>query len=100
MTSTVTDLTVPVATAERTDHVMRRLLRHRSAQIGLVLLAAYLLFITVGPFLTRHSPSSSPIYQNLADSLQGSAPTSSAATSWSGWSTAAATPCSSASPRC
>jgi peptide/nickel transport system permease protein len=72
MTSTVTDPAVPVAVAERTDHVVRRLLRHRSAQIGLVLLVLYLLFITVGPFLTRHSPSSSPIYQNLADSLQGS----------------------------
>lgn len=55
-----------------TDHIVRRLLRHRSAQIGLVLLACYAMLIAVGPWLTRHDPSSSAIYQNLETSLQGS----------------------------
>ena len=56
----------------RTDHLMRRLLRHRSAQIGLVMLAGYAFLIFVGPWLTRHNPSSSAIYQNLAASLEKS----------------------------
>ncbi|MGO8958743.1 MAG: ABC transporter permease [Streptosporangiaceae bacterium] len=52
------------------DHLLRRLLRHRSAQIGLVLLVFYALLIGVCPWLTRDNPSSSAIYQNLAASLE------------------------------
>jgi peptide/nickel transport system permease protein len=72
MTSTVTDVPLAVVRPPSSDSVVRRLLRHRSAQIGLVMLLLYALFIGVGPFLTRHSPSSVATYQNLASALQGS----------------------------
>lgn len=72
MTSTVPGVSLAAVRPPSSDSVTRRLLRHRSAQIGLVLLLAYALFIGIGPWLTRHSPSSVATYQNIAGELQGS----------------------------
>ena len=55
-TALAPELAAETAGLARTDHLIRRLLRHRSAQIGLVLLAGYVVLIAVGPWLTRHKP--------------------------------------------
>ncbi len=70
-TALAPELAAETAGLASTDHLIRRLLRHRSAQIGLVLLAGYVVLIAVGPWLTRHNPSSAATYENLAGSLQG-----------------------------
>jgi len=46
-----------------------RLVRHRSAMIGLVVMGLWILIATVGPFLVRGNPSSAFGYQNLSQAL-------------------------------
>lgn len=53
----------------RRDHLLRRLLRHRSSQVGLVLLGFYALLILLGPLLVKGNPTSNVYYQNLGESL-------------------------------
>ncbi|MDQ7908017.1 ABC transporter permease [Phytohabitans sp. ZYX-F-186] len=71
----MTESTAPLAplpvAAPRRDHLLRRLLRHRSSRLGLILLAGYVAVIVVGPLLVAGSPTSDPHYQNLGESLQG-----------------------------
>lgn len=58
----------PVAAAPR-DHLLRRLWRHRSARLGMLLCGFYLLVIVIGPILVAGSPSADLNYQNVGDSL-------------------------------
>jgi peptide/nickel transport system permease protein len=71
MASTI-DLPVAEIVARPATHgIARRLVHHRSAQIGLALLVCYAVLIGIGPLLVRHNPSSVATYQNLGASLDG-----------------------------
>ena len=71
MASTI-DLPVAEIVARPATHgIARRLVRHRSAQIGLGLLVGYAVLTGIGPLLVRHNPSSVATYQNLGASLDG-----------------------------
>ncbi|HEY0699315.1 MAG TPA: ABC transporter permease, partial [Micromonospora sp.] len=59
-----------VAPRAPADHLLRRLWRHRSSRIGLVLLVLLLAVVLLGPWLVRGSPSGDVEYQDLAASLQ------------------------------
>ncbi|MFG3690239.1 ABC transporter permease [Micromonospora sp. CB01531] len=71
MTDAVVDpVSIPVPRSARPDRLLRRLWRHRSSRLGLILLGLILALVVLGPWLTGGSPSSDMAYQNLAASLQ------------------------------
>lgn len=59
-----------VPAARKPEHLLRRLLRHRSGLLASGLLTALLLTIVLGPLLVQGSPSSDIHYQSLSDALQ------------------------------
>ena len=55
----------------RTEGVVRRVLRHRSAQLGLGILAFFLLMTLAAPVVFHSDPSNNWLYQSVADARLG-----------------------------
>lgn len=54
----------------KTDHLLRRLMRHRSGRIAMVLLSVLLFLAVFGPLLVRGSASSDIHHQELSQALR------------------------------
>lgn len=75
--SATTDITTSslIAAPElRTEGILRRILRHRSAQLGLGILGLFVLGSIFLPVIFHNDPSNNWLYQNVADARLPSSP--------------------------